>query len=408
MKKIALLLLFSISFFASNAQTVYICKDGDYTTRSLSEGYTLDLSSLPDSITFSKPQITPVVTIVYNGTTATVSIPTFLSKEVTCSSGTSSQVVIVNTNTTDEITYDVSGSSSAGSLTITSGYKMTVKLNGVTLTSTKGEALRFKCGKRIELEMADGTTNTFADTADNGATVYADDSHKACIYTKGHLELSGAGTLNVSGNYNHAIASKEYFQIKKTVKTVNIVKAANDAIHVGQYFQMNGGTLNIDKNTVSDGVQVEYKTDDNDNIVADEENTAGVIIKGGTLNITMDNSEDAKGIKAEGDITISGGNFYIYANANGSRGIQTDGSMTISQGDATTYMSIAATGGKCTVAADSDDPHKCWGMKIDGNLTVNAGTITVTKDGSTSKKGIKVGGTYTKNGGSVSATINNN
>ena len=255
MKKIALLLLFSFSFFASNAQTVYVCKDGDYTTRSLSEGYTLDLSNLPDSITFSKPQITPVVTIVYNGTTATVSIPTFLSNEVTCSSGTSSQVVIVNTNTTDEITYDVSGSSSAGSLTITSDYKMTVKLNGVSLTSTKGEALRFKCGKRIELVMADGTTNTFADTADNGVAVYADDSHKACIYTKGHLELSGAGTLNVSGNYNHAIASKEYFQIKKTVKTVNIVKAANDAIHVGQYFQMNGGTLNIDKNTVSDGVQ---------------------------------------------------------------------------------------------------------------------------------------------------------
>ena len=396
MKKIALLLLFSFSFFASNAQTVYVCKDGDYTTRSLSEGYTLDLSNLPDSITFSKPQITPVVTIVYNGTTATVSIPTFLSNEVTCSSGTSSQVVIVNTNTTDEITYDVSGSSSAGSLTITSDYKMTVKLNGVSLTSTKGEALRFKCGKRIELVMADGTTNTFADTADNGVAVYADDS-----------ELSGAGTLNVSGNYNHAIASKEYFQIKKTVKTVNIVKAANDAIHVGQYFQMNGGTLNIDKNTVSDGVQVEYKTDDNDNIVVDEENTAGVIIKGGTLNITMDNSEDAKGIKAEGDITISGGTFTINAVANGSRGIQADGNVTISENDNTTTMTIAATGGKCTVAADSDDPHKCWGMKIDGNLTVNAGTITVTKDGSTSKKGIKVGGTYTKNGGSVSATISN-
>lgn len=407
MKKIALLLLFCFSFFASNAQTVYICKDGDYTTRSLSEGYTLDLSSLPDSITFSKPQITPVVKIVYNGTAATVSIPTFLSKEVTCTSGTSSQVVIVNTNTTDEITYDVSGSSTAGSLTITSDYKMTVKLNGVTLTSTKGEALRFKCGKRIELVMADGTTNTFADTADNGAAVYADDSHKACIYTKGHLELSGAGTLNVSGNYNHAIASKEYFQIKKTVKTVNIVKAANDAIHVGQYFQMNGGTLNINSGTVNDGIQVEYKTDDNDNIVADADNTGSVVIKGGTLNITMAGSEDSKGIKAEGNIAISGGTFTIYANANGSRGIQTDSNMTIGQDDATTRMTIYAAGGKCTVAADSDDPHKCMGIKVDGNLSINAGTVTVYNTGSKSK-GIKVGGIYTYNGGTVTATIDNN
>ncbi|MBQ6966191.1 MAG: carbohydrate-binding domain-containing protein [Bacteroidaceae bacterium] len=406
MKKILLLLLFGFSFVASHAQTVYICKDGDYTTQSLSEGYTLNLSDLPDSITFSKPQITPVVTIVYSGTTATVTIPAFLSNEVTCSSGTSSQVIIVNTNTTDEITYNVSGSSTAGSLTITSDYKMTVNLNGVSLTSTKGEAMRFKCGKRIALVMADGTTNTFADTADNGSAVYSDDTHKACIYTKGHIELSGAGTLNVSGNYNHAIASKEYFQIKKTVTAVNIVKAANDAIHAGQYFQMNGGTLTINSSTVNDGVQAEYKTDDNDAIIVDEENTGGVIIKGGTLNITMNNSEDAKGIKAEGNIDISGGTFTIDANANGSRGIQTDGNMTISQADATTNMTITAAGGKCTLEEDSDDPHKCMGIKVDGNLTIDAGTITVYNTGKKSK-GIKVSGIYTNNGGTVTASIDN-
>jgi len=406
MKKILLLLLFGFSFVASHAQTVYICKDGDYTTQSLSEGYTLNLSDLPDSITFSKPQITPVVTIVYSGTTATVTIPAFLSNEVTCSSGTSSQVIIVNTNTTDEITYNVSGSSTAGSLTITSDYKMTVNLNGVSLTSTKGEAMRFKCGKRIALVMADGTTNTFADTADNGSAVYSDDTHKACIYTKGHIELSGAGTLNVSGNYNHAIASKEYFQIKKTVTAVNIVKAANDAIHAGQYFQMNGGTLTINSSTVNDGVQAEYKTDDNDAIIVDEENTGGVIIKGGTLNITMNNSEDAKGIKAEGNIDISGGTFTINANANGSRGIQTDGNMTISQADATTNMTITAAGGKCTLEEDSDDPHKCMGIKVDGNLTIDAGTITVYNTGKKSK-GIKVSGIYTNNGGTVTASIDN-
>jgi hypothetical protein len=102
-----------------------------------------------------------------------------------------------------------------------------------------------------------------------------------------------------------------------------------------------------------------------------------------------------------------GGTFNIKAQSNGSRGIQTDGNITISEADNATTMTIEATGGKCTVAADSDDPHKCWGMKIDGDMTVNAGTITVTKNGSTTKKGIKVGGTYKKNGGTVSATIDN-
>jgi hypothetical protein len=133
----------------------------------------------------------------------------------------------------------------------------------------------------------------------------------------------------------------------------------------------------------------------------------GIIVKGGTIDITLANAEDAKGMKADGDIAISGGTFNIKAQSNGSRGIQTDGNITISEADNATTMTIEATGGKCTVAADSDDPHKCWGMKIDGDMTVNAGTITVTKNGSTTKKGIKVGGTYKKNGGTVSATIDN-
>lgn len=399
MKKILSLLIISIVCVVSNAQTVYICKDGDYTTRSLSEGYSLVLTDLPDSITFSKPDMMRTVNIVYSGTTATVTIPASLSNEVTCSSGNSSNVVLTNTNTDDEIAYAVSGSSSAGSLTIASDYKMTVYLNGVSLTSTKGAAIDLQCGKRIDMIMGDGTTNSLAD--------YASGTQKACLNTKGHIELSGAGTLYVTGNCNHAIRAKEYMKVKKTVKAINIMKAANDAIHVGQYFQMNGGTLNITSTTTNDGIQAERETDDNGNIVVDEENTGEVIIKGGTLNITMNNSEDAKGIKAEGDITISGGSFNINADANGSRGIQTDGDLTISEDDATTTMVIAATGGKCTVAADKDDPHKCWGIKVDGNMTVNGGTITVTKNGSTTKKGIKVGGTYTKKGGTVTAAIDN-
>lgn len=409
MKKFFTLIALCFSTLTLSAQTIYICKDGDYTTKTLTEGLQINLNDTPDSITFSKPQMEKVVTIAYSGTTATVKIPSFLSSEVTCSSGTSSNVVLTNTNTTDEITYRVSGSSSAGSLTISSDYKMTVNLNGVDLTSTKGEAMRFKCGKRIALVMADGSVNSFTDTDDGGAAQSADDFHKACIYTKGHLEISGAGTLNVTGNYNHAIATKEYLQVKKTVTAINIKKAANDAIHVGQFFQMNGGTLNIDANTVGDGVQVEYKTDDNDVIIPlteDEENTGSVIIKGGTFAITMAGNEDTKAIKADGDITISGGTFVINANSNGSRGIQTDGDLTISEDDNTTNITIAANGGLCTQAEDAEDPHRCMGMKIDGDLTVKGGTITVTNNG-TKARGIKVDGTYTKTGGTVVASIKN-
>lgn len=336
-----------------------------------------------------------LVLITYSGSTATVNIPEAM-EGVTCTSGTSSHVVLESTNTTKELYYAISGSSTAGSLTINGSYKLSVMLNGVDLTSDKGAALNIQCGKRINLIMAENSTNSLAD--------YAAGEQKACLYTKGHLEIEGAGTLNVKGNSNHAIAAKEYLQVKKSVKAINILKAANDAIHVGEFFQMNGGELTIDENTVNDGIQVEYKTDDNDQPVDDAENTGGVIIKGGTLNITVANAEDAKGIKAEGNVDITGGTIVINAKSNGSRGIQTDGDMNISEADNTTVITIAATGGKCTVPEDSEDPHKCWGIKVDGDLTVNAGTLTVSKDGSTSKNGIRCG-SYTKKGGTVKAQI---
>lgn len=336
-----------------------------------------------------------LVVITYSGSTATVNIPEEM-EGVTCESGTSAHVVLTSTNTAKELYYAIEGSSTNGSLTINGTYKLSVMLNGVNLTSNQGAAINIQCGKRINLIMKDGSTNTLAD--------YAAGEQKACLYTKGHFEIEGNGTLNVTGNANHAIASKEYTQVKKSVKAINIKKAANDAIHVGQFFQMNGGEVTIDENTMNDGIQVEYETDDNDQIVADEENTGSVIIKAGTINITVNSAEDAKGVKAEGDVTISGGTINIEAKSNGSRGIQADGNMTIGEESGTTTITIAATGKKCTVPEDSEDPHKCWGIKVDGELTINAGTVTVSKDGLTTKNGIKCG-TYTKNGGTVKATI---
>lgn len=403
MKKIFSLLLFSFVLCSAYAQKAYLCKDGSYTTVSIEEGMNIDLTAGYDSITFSKPQMGNDVYVVYNGTTATVTIPSQLADAVTCSSGTSSNVVLTNTNTTDEVSYIVSGSSSAGSLTINADYKMTVKLNGVSLTSTTGAAIDIQCGKRIDIVMGDGTTNTLAD--------YAGGTQKACLTTKGHVELSGAGTLNVSGNCNHAIRSKEYFQVKKSVGAINILKAANDAIHVGQYFQMNGGTITIDGNTLGDGVQVEYETDDNDVVVEDAENTASVFIKGGTINITVAGSEDTKGIKADGDVNISGGTITINASANGSRGIQLDGNMTVSEDDGTTAITITAAGKRCTLDEDAADPHRCMGIKVGdadlafgGDLTVNGGTITVYNTGAKSK-GIKVIGAYIVNGGTINAAV---
>ena len=406
MKKIFSLLVLRCLVLASHAQDIYICKDGDYIKTTLSEGLSIDFNETPDSITFTKPALPIVVEVVYNGTEATVTIPKCMKDSVTCTrvNGSNSYVFLEYKGSSDEIIYDVKGSSDNGSLIIKSDYKMQVNLNNVSLTSTCGEALRFKCGKRIALVMADGSVNTFKDSKDKGVTPDPQDSHKACIYTKGHLELSGAGTLNVTGNYNHAVAAKEYLKVKKSVKAINILGAAGDAIHVGEYFTMNGGKLTIGEGTKGDGVQVEYKTDDDGARVKDEENTGEIIINDGTLDITMVASEDTKCMKADGNVTINGGTLLLHAMANGSRGIQSDGTLTIAQAEGvTTDITIDAAGGKCTLSSDKEDPDKCMGINVEGDINISAGTLNIAASGA-SANGLKCDRNLTVSGGTI--TIN--
>ncbi len=337
------------------------------------------------------------VAVVFNGSSATVNIPSALANEVTAKVD-GANVTLTNTNITDEIEFFLSGSSANGSFTYNGQFKSTLRLGGLNLTSNSGAAIDIQCGKRMNIILEDSTVNTLAD--------YANGTQKACLYCKGHIEFEGSGTLNVTGNMTHAIKSKEYIQLKKSTGTINILGAVGDAIHAGQYYMQNGGTVKITSTTQGDGIQVETLTlDDDVTPDPDKEFNGQMFIKGGTLNIEAAN-EDSKAIKADGDITISGGTFQILASGKGSRGIQTDGNMVIGEEDSTTNITIQATGAQCTNSEHSDDPHRCMGMKIDGNLTINGGTIVVTNTGSKSR-GIKVGGTYTKNGGTVSASIKN-
>ena len=338
-----------------------------------------------------------LVKVTFDGSTATVDIPSNLKSEVTATVD-GAYVEINNNNTSEELEFTLSGESDNGGFTYNGQYKTTFNLNGLTLASQRGGAIDIQCGKRIAMILEEGTTNTLSD--------YAQGTQKACLNCKGHLEMKGSGTLNVTGNLNHAIKTKEYLELKKSVGSINILDAAGDAIHAGQYYLQSGGTVSITSTTKGDGIQVESLTlDDDITSDPDEENNGQIIIKDGVINIEMAN-EDCKAIKCDSLITISGGTFTITASGKGSRGIQTDKDMVIGEENATTTINIAATGGLCTNEDHEDDPHRCMGIKVDGNLTVNAGTITVTNTG-TKSRGIKVGGIYTKNGGTVNANVKN-
>ena len=140
------------------------------------------------------------VNIVYNGTTATVTMADNVMPYVTATvSG--AHVTIMQTNTAavddDEITYVLSGTTTDGGFSLDGSYKCTVALAGLTLTNPSGAAINISNGKRIQISAKKNTVNTLTDGAGGSQT--------GCIYSKGQIQLQGNGTLNVTGKTKHAI-----------------------------------------------------------------------------------------------------------------------------------------------------------------------------------------------------------
>ena len=346
---------------------------------------TFDTSTI-DSIT-----VVHTVYVTFSGETATVDLG-HAPDVVATTDG--AHVSIVSTNTKNELEFVLQGESSQGSLTYTGSLKCKFYLNGLNLTSDRGAAIDIQCGKRVDLILVSGTDNYLTDAA--GGT------QKAALDCKGHLEVEGSGSLTVKGNTKHAIASKEYMQLKKSTGSITVTGAVSDAMHVGQYFLMSGGSLNL-TGQGGDGLQVEVVTlSDDVTPDPDKENNGQMYIKGGTITIEAA-ANDVKGIKVPGNLTVSGGTFQLLASGNGSKGISVAGNMLVNEDDNTTLMRIRATGGMYE-DPETEEESRCMGIKVTGNLTVNAGTIQVSNTGSGSR-GIKIDGTYTK---SANATVQAN
>ena len=336
-------------------------------------------------------KVVHTVTVTYSGEQATVDLGHAPNVTFTTDGA---HVSILSTDVKNELEFVLQGESTQGSLTYDGPLKCKFYLNGLNLKSNRGAAIDIQCGKRVNMILNPGTENFLADAA--GGT------QKAALYCKGHLEIEGSGSLTVTGNAKHAIATKEYLQLKKSTGTITVNKAMSDAMHVGQYFLMNGGTLTL-TGQAGDGLQVE-KVTLSDDVTPDpsKENNGQMFIRGGSINITA-SRDITKGIKVPENLTVSGGTFIIVANGDGSRGIQVSGNMVVNQDDNTTLMQIRANG---TTYEDeeTDDEDRCIGIKVKGNLSVNAGTIQVANKGKYSY-GIKVDGVYYK---SPNATVQAN
>ena len=332
------------------------------------------------------------VKVTYNGETAHVVIAGNIAPFVEATvKGAHVALVQDDEYAGDEITYELSGTSDNGSFWMDGKLKASFLLNGLTLHNPDSAAINIRDGKRISLELAEGTANSISD-GEGG-------DWKACLMVKGHTELKGGGSLTIEGNTGHAFWGKEYIEVKKTFGTLNITKAIGDGINVNQYFEMKGGTISI-SGVGDDGIQLSYDTDDDGNIVDEDENTGEASLKGGTLtinttgagskgiktegrflmtggelNVTQQGTVDASGtdldycagVRAKGDIAIQGGLLTVNSTANGGRGLNADGAITIDESMATTTINIEANGKGGTAEAQgtgSEETDKSYRVYV--------------------------------------------
>lgn len=274
-----------------------------------------------------------------------------------------------------EITYALQGTTTNGAFLLNGIYKCGLVLNGVNITSRRGAAIRINNGKRIDVELVKGTTNSLADCQQG--------LQDACLHIKGHPEFKGEGTLNITGNTRHAYKSGEYTLLKRSTGAINILAAVGDAMHIGQYFHMRGGQITISPDVQKDGIQVDKDSD------TTKINNGMVFLDSGIVNINL-KSDDVSGIKCDSTFTCNGGNYTITMSGKAAKGIDVTRNAHIFATTSTPEFNLTASGGYLTVLGEK---KKSACFKVDGNLYFHAGKITTQATGDKAR-GLKVNGDY--------------
>lgn len=271
-------------------------------------------------------------------------------------------------------TYEVIGTLEDGQIIVDSADEINVYIvfNGVDISCSNSAPIYVKSAKNTIITLADNSENYLSDGSeylyeelnDDGTVT---DEPSACIFSKDDLTINGNGTLNVVGNYNNGIASKD--DLKITAGTVNVT-AINNGLKGKDSITIKGGEITV--NSTGDGVK-------SDNT---EDTTKGyIIIEGGSLNITS----GGDGIQAETTLTISDGDINIVSGG---------GSSNAATHTESFQMGPWANPSN-TSSSSSSETGSAKALKAGTALTVDGGNITI----DSADDSIHTNDTVTINGG---------
>lgn len=354
----------------------------------------------------------------------------------------------------DEGTYIITGTTADGQIIVDadSKTKIQIVLKNASITCKSSAALYVKQADKVFVTTAKDSENTLAST---GEYVQTDDNNvDAAVFSKDDITLNGEGNLTVSSEKGHGIVSRDDLKLTSGEYTVT---AASHALSGKDSIRIASGTYNLTSG--KDGLHAENTDDTSKGFVYIADGNFTVNCKGdgidagttaqienGTFNITSSSgsssssatdSASVKGIKAAGDLTISGGTFNLnceddalHSNTNvtvtngtftissGDDGIHADSKTSISGGTVNiteSYEGIEGTeveisGGTITLKASDDGINAAGGKdesdfgggfdrdnfsSSNASITISGGKITIEADGD----GVDSNGSLTVTGG---------
>ena len=270
--------------------------------------------------------------------------------------------VTVNNTTDEKVIYELKGTAQDGSVKLYSSKKQALVLDGLDLTSTRGAAINNQ-GKKKCFVVVKGT-NALKDAASYTSTP-ADEDEKAAFFSEGQLIFSGDGTLTVTAQGKSGITSDDYVHFMET-QVVNVTSGAGHGIRGKDAVIISDGTVSV---SVSANMKKGITSD------------SLVCINGGSTTINVLGSaaydtEDAEykgtaGVKADCLFEINAGSLYVTNTGAGGKGISGDMTGSFNGG----YVKVVTKGSN--YGQSSSNSVSAKGIKFDGNLFFNGGTVLV-------------------------------
>lgn len=233
--------------------------------------------------------------------------------------------VVANNTGSSVIKYVLTGTTSDGFFKLYSSKKQAIVLNGVSITNPDGAAINNQSKKRTFVVLNDGSKNHLTDGANYNDATDSEDM-KACFFSEGQLVFSGSGYLEVDANCKGGIRSDDYV---RTMPKTNIYvdASAGNGIRGNDAVIVTGGVINVNVTGTAD------KGISTDGYVQIDGGRTTILTSGGYEWDSDDNDYSAcSGIKADSLITVNGGELNIKSTGIGGKGMNSDDEIVINDG----------------------------------------------------------------------------